>query len=239
MDFKLTEEQFMLIESLRNMGRRENFKALAAEIDATGKFPEQLMPKFAEMGLLGMSLSTEYGGQGQPSLTAILAIEELAKFGPMIAAPVFESNVGAVRVIDLFGTEEQKKSIIPGVCDGRYSVSVCMTEPEAGSDLTSLTTKAVDKGDHFLLNGRKVFITGGGHASHYLVYVRFSDVPGIQGHWRAAGGKRHARLHLRQAGGVHGAQRHALLRPHFRGRGGAQRKPGDQGRRFQEPDAHL
>jgi len=181
MDFKLNEEQQMLVDTLRTMGERENFKELAKQVDASGQFPAQLMPRYAEMGLLGMTLSPKYGGGGQPGLSAILAIEELAKFSPMVAAPVFESNVGPVRVIDLFGTEEQKKSIIPEVCKGNMSVSVCMTEPEAGSDLTSLSTKAVDDGDSYILNGRKVFITGGGHASHYMVYTRFGDTKGYKG----------------------------------------------------------
>ncbi|MBU2622912.1 MAG: acyl-CoA dehydrogenase family protein [Proteobacteria bacterium] len=181
MDFSLTKEQKMLLDSLKDMGKRENFKELAVQIDATGEFPHHLTGKYAEMGLLGMTLSPEYGGGGEPSITAILAIEELAKHSPMIAAPVFESNVGPVRVIDMFGTEQQKKSIIPGVCEGNHSVSVCMTEPEAGSDLTSLETFAEDKGDHYILNGRKCFITGGGFASHYLVYTRFGEIKGYKG----------------------------------------------------------
>jgi len=180
-DFSLTKEQKMLLDSLKDMGKRENFKELAVQIDATGEFPHHLTGKYAEMGLLGMTLSPEYGGGGEPSITAILAIEELAKHSPMIAAPVFESNVGPVRVIDMFGTEQQKKSIIPGVCEGNHSVSVCMTEPEAGSDLTSLETFAEDKGDHYILNGRKCFITGGGFASHYLVYTRFGEIKGYKG----------------------------------------------------------
>jgi alkylation response protein AidB-like acyl-CoA dehydrogenase len=180
-DFNLTREQRMLIDSLRDMGRRENFTQLAAHVDATAEFPHHLMPKYAKTGLLGMTLSPDYGGMGEPSLTAILAIEELARHSPMIAAPVFESNVGPVRVIDMFGTEDQKKRILPGVCKGENSVSVCMTEPEAGSDLTSLSTVAEDKGDHFLLNGQKCFITGGGDASHYLVYTRFGDIRGYKG----------------------------------------------------------
>lgn len=172
----------MLVDTIRKMGKKENFKALAAEVDRTGEFPDQLMPKYAEMGLLGMTLSTEFGGGGQPSVNAILVIEELAKFSPMIAAPVFESNIGPVRVLDMFGTPEQKQAIIPGVCRGELSVSVCMTEPEAGSDLTSLKTKAVEDGaGGYILNGRKTFITGGGHASHYLVYTRFGDTPGYKG----------------------------------------------------------
>jgi len=180
-DFNFTKEQLMLINSLRDMGKRENFTELAAHVDATGEFPHHLIPKYAEMGLIGMTLSPEYGGLGESSLTAIIAIEELAKFSPMIAAPVFESNVGPVRVIDMFGTDAQKKTILPKVCKGEASVSVCMTEPEAGSDLTSLSTVAEDKGSHFLLNGKKCFITGGGVASHYLVYTRFGDIKGYKG----------------------------------------------------------
>ena len=181
MDFSFTQEQLMLIDTLRQMGKRENFRDLAAQIDKSGEFPEFLMKKYADLGLLGMTLSTEYGGQKAPALTAVLAIEELAKFSPIIAGAVFESNVGPVRVIDLFGTDEQKQRIIPGVCSGDLSVSVCMTEPEAGSDLTSLSTRLTDQGDHYLLNGRKIFITGAGHASHYLVYVRFGDTSGYKG----------------------------------------------------------
>ncbi|MBN1882835.1 MAG: acyl-CoA dehydrogenase family protein [Deltaproteobacteria bacterium] len=181
MDFNLTEEQQMLIDTLRTMGEREKFRDLAKKIDETGEFPWDLLPKYADLGLLGMTLSEEYGGGGQPVMNAVLAIEELAKFSPMIAAPVFESNVGPVRVIDMFGSEEQKKQIIPKVCAGESSVSVCMTEPEAGSDLTSLTTKITDDGDDYILNGTKTFITGGGHASHYMVYCRIGDTPGYKG----------------------------------------------------------
>ncbi len=181
MDFSLTREQTMLLDSLRDVARKENFRDLAAEIDRSGQFPTHLIQLYADMGLLGMTLSPDYGGQGESALTAVLAIEELAKWSPMIAAPVFESNVGPVRVIDMFGTEAQKQRILPGVCRGEYSVSVCMTEPEAGSDLTALGTTLTDGGDGLRLNGQKAFITGGGHASHYLVYTRFGDTLGYKG----------------------------------------------------------
>jgi butyryl-CoA dehydrogenase len=181
MDFDLNEEQRMLVDTLRTIGKREDFKKLAVEIDRRAEFPAHLMKKYADLGLLGMTLSPEYSGGGQPGINAVLAIEELAKFSPLIAAPVFESNVGPVRVIDGFGTPEQKRAIIPGVCKGELSVSVCMTEPEAGSDLTALSTKLVEHGDEYSLNGRKAFITGGGEASHYFVYCRFGDVPGYKG----------------------------------------------------------
>jgi alkylation response protein AidB-like acyl-CoA dehydrogenase len=181
MDFSLTDEQRMMVETLRTMGERENFRKLAQDIDASAEFPYHLIPKYAGMGLLGMTLSPAYGGGGRPGLDAVIAIEELAKYSPMIAAPVFESNVGPVRVVDMFGTEEQKRSVIPGVCRGELSVSVGMTEPGAGSDLTSLTTHAVEDGDGYILNGRKSFITGGGHASHYMVYTRFGETKGYKG----------------------------------------------------------
>jgi alkylation response protein AidB-like acyl-CoA dehydrogenase len=181
MNFDLTEEQQMLVDTLEKMGKRENFRDLAMQIDNSKEFPHHLLPKFAEMGLLGMTLSPEYGGGGRPGIDAVLAVETLAKFSPMIAAPVFESNVGPVRVIDAFGTPEQKAAILPAVCKGESSVSVCMTEPEAGSDLTSLSTKLTETGDGYLLNGRKQFITGGGFADHYLVYSRFGDTPGYKG----------------------------------------------------------
>jgi alkylation response protein AidB-like acyl-CoA dehydrogenase len=181
MDFNLSDEQRMLVEMLRNLGKKEKFEQLAAETDRTGVFPHFLIEQYAQLGLLGMTLSSAYGGGGQPSINAVLAIEELAKFSPMIAAPVFESNIGPVRVVDAFGTEAQKRAIIPGVVKGDVSVSVCMTEPGAGSDLTALTTKLLPDGDGYILNGRKVFITGGGVASHYLVYARFGDTSGYKG----------------------------------------------------------
>jgi butyryl-CoA dehydrogenase len=181
MDFNLTEEQSMLVATIREMGEKENFRELAMRVDETGEFPFHLLPMYAEMGLLGLTLSEEYGGGGQSALTAVLAIEELAKYSPMIAAPVFESNVGPIRVVDMFGTPEQKDLLVRGVCRGDNSVSVCMTEPEAGSDLTSLTTTLTEDSDGYILNGRKIFITGGGHASHYLVYARYGDISGYKG----------------------------------------------------------
>jgi alkylation response protein AidB-like acyl-CoA dehydrogenase len=181
MDFELSEEQRLLVETLRDLGKREDFRSLAAEIDRSAQMPRYLPQRYAELGLLGMTLSPECGGGGQAGINAILAIEELAKFSPVIATPVFESNIGPVKVVDSFGTAEQKKSIIPGVCRGTMSVSVGMTEPEVGSDLTSLSTRAVEDGDAYLLNGRKTFISGGGESTHYLVYCRFDGVPGSKG----------------------------------------------------------
>jgi butyryl-CoA dehydrogenase len=181
MNFTLSDEQNMLIQMIRNLGEREKFKELAKKVDETCEFPTHLIPLYSKLGLLGMTLSPKYGGGGQPLINAIIAIEELAKFSPMIAAPVFESCVGPIKAVDLLGTEEQKQRLIPGVCSGEYSVSASMTEPEAGSDLTALRTNAIENGNHYILNGQKCFITGGGHASHYLVYTRFNQIQGYKG----------------------------------------------------------
>ncbi|MFH1480184.1 MAG: acyl-CoA dehydrogenase family protein, partial [Pseudomonadota bacterium] len=126
----------------------------------------------------------EYGGQGLTAFEAILAIEEIAKVSPMAAWPVFESSLGPVRVIELFGNQEQKRTYLPAVCSGKLIISVGMTEPEAGSAVTDLSTRAVSEGDDYIVNGTKRFVTGGGFAGAYLVYVRLSDEKG----WRGIGG---------------------------------------------------
>ena len=181
MDFQPDEDQQILLKTIRQMGRREKWKELAVAIDRSGEFPRDVMKKLGEVGLLGVTLSADYGGGGQSALTAVLCIAELARFSPIIAAPVFESSVGPVRVIQSHGTDAQKETIIPFVCRGEKSVSVCMTEPGAGSDLTALSTKLVPDGDGYRLNGRKTFISGAGEASHYLVYCRYGDTPGYKG----------------------------------------------------------
>jgi alkylation response protein AidB-like acyl-CoA dehydrogenase len=181
MDFELTEDQRILVETIRDLGKREDFKDLAAEIDRTGVVPRELVLRFRDLGLLGMTLDPKYGGGGLPGINAILAIEELAKFSPTIAGPVFESNIGPVKVVSNFGTDDQKQRLIPGVCEGTLSMSVAMTEPDGGSDLTALSTKVAADGTDYVLNGRKTFISGGGHATHYLVYCRFGDIRGSRG----------------------------------------------------------
>jgi butyryl-CoA dehydrogenase len=134
-----------------------------------------------EMGLLGMCLPEAYGGAGQELLSAILCIEQLARISPLCAAAVFESNVGPVRVVEKFGTEEQRKRFLPLVCQGKMQISVGMTEAEAGSALTDLRTKAEPVEGGWRLNGRKVFCTGGGHSEAYMVYCRFGDTLGAKG----------------------------------------------------------
>ena len=175
MDFDLSNEQTMLMNSLKDMAKREKFEELSAEKDETGTFPVELIEKFAGMGLLGMTVSAEFNGGDESLLTSVLAIESLARFSPAIAGPVFESNLGAAKIIDMFGTKELKKEILAGVCTGDIRVSSCVAEPETGADVNSMQTRVKDKGESLLLNGKKTCVSFSGDNSHYLVCAAWED----------------------------------------------------------------
>jgi alkylation response protein AidB-like acyl-CoA dehydrogenase len=180
-DFQLSEEQRMLQETVREFADRE-CRPLAAVWDREARVPDdEIARHMVEMGLLGMCLPEAHGGGGQELLSAILCIEQLARISPLCAAGVFESNVGPVRVIEKFGSEDQRKKFLPLVCQGKMQISVGMTEAEAGSALPDLRTKAEPFQGGFRLNGRKVFCTGGGHSEAYMVYCRFGDALGAKG----------------------------------------------------------
>jgi butyryl-CoA dehydrogenase len=181
MDFQLSEEQKMFKQSVHNFAD-QRLAPLAQDWDEKGEaMDRKILSQYLDMGLLGITLPEKYGGAGLTTFDAVLAIEELARVSPIAALPVFETSVGPVRVVDLFGTEEQKKRFIPPACTGEKLMSVAMTEPEAGSALTDLTTRAVLKGDHYVVNGQKRFISGGGHSDSYMVYVRLSEQKGAKG----------------------------------------------------------
>ncbi len=181
MDFQLSDEQRLLQQTVREFADRE-CKPLAAIWDREARVPDgAVVARMVEMGLVGMCLPQEYGGGGQELLSAILCIEQLARISPLCAGAVFESNVGPVRVIELFGTPEQKRRFLPRVCRGEMQISVGMTEAEAGSALTDLRTRATKVDGGWRVDGRKVFCTGGGHSEAYMVYCRFGDQPGARG----------------------------------------------------------
>jgi len=181
MDFRLTDEQKMLKEMVHFFVEKE-IRPKVGQWDEKGEFPsEELAQSYVRMGLLGLPLPEKYGGQGQTILEVVLAIEEIARVSPIAATPVFESGVGPVQVISLFGTEEQKQKYIPRVCRGELMICIGMTEPDAGSALTELKTRAVLDGEHYVVNGQKRFVSGGGHAGAYMVYVRLSDARGAKG----------------------------------------------------------
>jgi alkylation response protein AidB-like acyl-CoA dehydrogenase len=187
-DFELTEQQELLQQTVRKFAQQE-CREVVALCDRAGSLGDpslqkrmvELVEKMAQMGLVGMCLPEAYGGGGQDLLSAILCIEQLAAVSPLAAAPVFESNVGPVRVIELFGNDAQKARWLPPVAQARLQISIGMTEPEAGSALTDLRTRADKCDGGYCVNGRKCFCTGGGHSGAYMVYCRVGGVPGPKG----------------------------------------------------------
>jgi len=178
MDFQLTEEQKIFKQMVHDFADTR----IAPMVDywergdhTVMKGRDVLVSEYRNLGLLGITLPEEYGGQGLPAIFAILAMEELARITTRASGMVMESSLGPIRVVEKFGTEEQKRRFIPPCARGEKFMSVGMTEPEAGSALTDLKTRAVLKGDHYIINGRKRFISGGGHSDWYMVYVRLSD----------------------------------------------------------------
>lgn len=143
----------------------------AAEIDESQDYPWDIVEKLAKAGFTGMTVPEEYGGQGLNYLHTVLVIEEMAKICGVTARIVVETNMGAVGAIMAYGSDDQKKLAARMVLEGDKP-AICMTEPGAGSALTELTTKAVKKGNGYVLNGAKHWITGGGVSRLHLIFAR-------------------------------------------------------------------
>lgn len=181
MDFRLTDEQLALQAAARKYVR-ERLMPLAAQIDREDSPPPRsLVREYAEMGFLGLNVSPEYGGLGLTNLDALIVLEEFGKCSSALAFPVFESCVGPVRSVEHFAGEALRKRVIPKVCSGEMIVAVSMSEPQAGSALSDLSTRAEIRSDRVVLNGTKRWCSGGGHADAYVVYCRMSAEPGAKG----------------------------------------------------------
>ncbi|HVB49681.1 MAG TPA: acyl-CoA dehydrogenase family protein [Burkholderiales bacterium] len=181
MDFQLTSEQVQLRASVRRFAQAE-LPALAKEIEQTHEpLPRPMLKRYAELGYLGVNLPEAYGGHGMSHLDAVIVLEELAKVSPAVAFATFESCFGPILAIAHFAPEELKRRVIPRVAAGEAIVAVSMSEPEAGSALTDLRTRATIEGDIVRISGHKRWCSGAGHADGYLVYCRISDEPGAAG----------------------------------------------------------
>lgn len=181
MDFTISDEQRDLKETARRFARQE-MAAVAKRIEAEDEpLSRDWLERYAEMGFLGINVSTTYGGLGLGNLDALLVLEEFAKVSSAVAFPIFESCVGPVRAIEHLAGEDLKARVIPRVCTGEITVAVAMSEPEAGTALTDLKTKGEVRDGTVVLNGTKRWCSGGGHADGYVVYCRLSDAPGAKG----------------------------------------------------------
>ena len=181
MDFNLNEQQQALQETVRKFAKKE-LQDIAKEIEKNDQPPgRNLLKRFAELGFLGVNLPVEYGGAGLSHFDAVLVLEEIAKISIAVAFPIFESSFGPALAISSFASLELKNTILPKVCSGDMVVAVSMSEPNAGSALTDLTTKAEIKQDKVILNGQKRWCSGAGHADAYVVYSRMSEEKGAKG----------------------------------------------------------
>ncbi|MBE53504.1 MAG: butyryl-CoA dehydrogenase [Pelagibacterales bacterium] len=181
MNFSLNEEQLSLQETVKKFAKNE-LTDIAKKMEQEDKSADKsVLKKFADLGILGVNLPKEYGGAGMNHFEAVLVLEEVAKISIAIAFPVFESSFGPALAISNFAPEELKKRVLPKICSGEIVVAVSMSEPNAGSALTDLTTHARIKGDKLILNGQKRWCSGAGHADGYVVYCRLSEQEGAKG----------------------------------------------------------
>jgi alkylation response protein AidB-like acyl-CoA dehydrogenase len=176
MEFTLDQGQRTLKEKARALARG-HVRARAAEIDRTEQYPWDNVEKLVEAGFFGMTIPREYGGQGLTYLDAVLVIEEMSQCCGITGRIVVEANMGAIGAIMRYGTEAQKRLAAKLVLAGDKP-AICITEPDAGSAASEMTTRADRQGDGFVVNGRKHWITGGGVSKLHLVFARVFDEKG-------------------------------------------------------------
>lgn len=178
--YKLTEEQEEMREMFREFAQNE-VAGMAIEVDEEHKFPEENVAKMQELGFFGIPFDEEYGGNGQDTLTYILAVEELSKCcattGVILSA---HTSLGA-DCINKFGNEEQKEKYLTPLASGEKLGAFALTEPDAGTDASGQKTVAVLDGDHYVLNGSKIFITNAGYADTYVVFAMTDKDQGTRG----------------------------------------------------------
>ncbi|MBX7163025.1 MAG: acyl-CoA dehydrogenase [Saprospiraceae bacterium] len=180
MHFSLTEDQIAVQHAARDFAQQELLPGVIAR-DAAMKFPEEEVRKMAEMGFLGMMVSPDYGGGGMDTISYVLAMTEISKVDNSCSVIMSVNNSLVCWGLEKMGTEEQKKKYLPKLASGEWIGSFCLSEPEAGSDATSQKTTAIDKGDHYLLNGTKNWITNGGSSQVHLVMAQVDPSLGHRG----------------------------------------------------------
>lgn len=169
MDLRFTEEQTMMRKMVRGFAQNEVQKYVGRM--EQGEFPKELISKMGELGLMGIPISEKYGGAEMDFVSYVIALHEISKVSPTLGVILSVHTSVATSPIVYFGTEEQKQKYVPKLASGNYLGAFGLTETNAGSDAASLKTKAVLQGDHYILNGSKVFITNGGEADVYIIFA--------------------------------------------------------------------
>ena len=171
MNFELTEEHKMIRDAARDFAQTELLSGVI-ERDETQSFPTEQVKKLGELGFLGMMVDPKYGGAGMDEISYVLAMEEISKVDASTSVVMSVNNSLVCWGLETFGTEQQKEKYLKPLASGEILGAFCLSEPEAGSDATSQQTTAIDKGDYYLLNGTKNWITNGNTASVYLVIAQ-------------------------------------------------------------------
>ncbi len=180
MNFELTEEQIAVKEAARDFAQNV-LKAGVIERDRDQRFPTEEIKQLAELGFMGMMVDPKYGGSGMDTMSYVLAMEEISKVDASTSVCMSVNNSLVCWGLEKFGTEEQKMKFLVPLAKGEKIGAFCLSEPEAGSDATSQRTTAIDKGDYYLLNGTKNWITNGSTASTYIVIAQTSPELGHKG----------------------------------------------------------
>ncbi|WP_412728039.1 acyl-CoA dehydrogenase [Bernardetia sp.] len=169
--FQLTEEQAEVQKAARDFAQSQLWEGVI-ERDNKQEFPAEQIKQMGELGFMGMMTSPEYGGSGMDTVSYVLAMEEISKVDASVSVCMSVNNSLVCWAIEKYGTEEQKQKFLKPLASGEKIGAFCLSEPEAGSDATSQRTTAEDKGDHYLLNGTKNWITNGKSASIYLIMAQ-------------------------------------------------------------------
>ena len=180
MNFTLSEEHEMIRQAAHDFAQQELLPDVIERDDAQ-RFPTEQVRKMGELGFMGMMVDPKYGGSGMDTLSYVLVMEELSKIDASAAVVVSVNNSLVCWGLEAFGSEEQKQRYLVPLAKGEKLGAFCLSEPEAGSDATSQKTTAIDKGDHYVLNGTKNWITNGGSASTYLVIAQTDAEKGHKG----------------------------------------------------------
>lgn len=179
MNLHFTDEQQMMRKMVREFAREEI--APFVENMENGEFPRQLLRKMGELGLMGIPVPEKYGGAEMDFISYIIAIHEISVVSPTLGVILsVHTSVGTSPIV-YFGNESQKQKYVPKLASGEYLGAFCLTEPSAGSDAGSLKSKAVRDGDFYKINGSKIFITNGGEADVYIVFVSTNPDEGSRG----------------------------------------------------------
>ncbi len=180
MNFSLTEEHLMIQEAARDFAQTELLPGVI-ERDNKQEFPDELVKKMGTLGFMGIMVDPKYGGSGMDATSYVIVMEELSKIDASASVIVSVNNSLVCFGLEAFGNEAQKQKYLTKLATGEFVGAFCLSEPEAGSDATSQATTAEDKGDHYVINGTKNWITSGGRADVYLVIAQTDREKGHRG----------------------------------------------------------